>query len=161
MFYDRSTITPHEKRAEELFLAGYNCAQSVFAAFSDLTGISVEDSARLAGAFGGGMCGRRNTCGAVSGMLMALSALKGYSAPEDREGKVKLYADGKALADEFEKIFGTTICIELLKGRKLSPVPSVRTEEYYASRPCASYCAVAANLLDNFLAGNVTDEPAE
>lgn len=152
MYYNKSQITTHEKKAEELFLSGYNCAQSVFAAFSDLTGISVEDSARIASAFGGGMSGKRSVCGTVTGMMLVLGNLKGYSDGDDREGKVALYADGKALLDEFEEIFGTLICRELLVGRKLSPTPAVRTEEYYASRPCASYCAVAANILDNYLA---------
>ena len=152
MYYDKNTVTPHEKKAAELFLSGYNCAQSVFAAFSDLTGVSVSDSARMVSAFGGGMCGKRMTCGSVSGMLTVLSCLTGYSEGEDHEGKVALYRDGKALIDEFESLLGSVICSELLQGMKLSATPSVRTEEYYKARPCVKFCAVAANILDNYLA---------
>ncbi len=151
MYYDINKVTPHEKIAEELFLSGYNCAQSVFAAFSDLTGISKEDSARIASSFGGGMCGLRSTCGAVSGMLMALGTVRGYSDPADQKGKKEQYAVGKALADEFSSLLGSVVCRELLAGMKLSSVPSVRTEEYYKSRPCAKFCAVAAHLLDSYL----------
>ncbi len=151
MYYDKSTVTPHERRAEELFLSGYNCAQSVFASFSDLTGLSVEDSARMASAFGGGMCGRRETCGTVTGMLMVLSQLEGYGDPGDDESKKRLYSTGKALVDEFESLLGTTVCHELLCGFVLSPTPSVRTEEYYKKRPCAAFCATAAHILDRYL----------
>ena len=34
----------HGQRAKELFLAGYNCAQAVFCAFSDVTGYDVPMS---------------------------------------------------------------------------------------------------------------------
>lgn len=151
MYYDKNSASKHEKIAVELFLSGYNCAQATFAAFSDVTGLSVTESARIASAFGGGMCGRRDTCGSVTGMLLALSYVKGYTDADDRDGKVELYAVGKALTDELQELLGSTICRELLVGLKLSPVPSVRTEEYYASRPCARFVAAAANVLDGYL----------
>ena len=151
MYYDKNKISCHEKIAVDLFLKGYNCAQSTFAAFSDMTGLSVSESVRLASAFGGGMCGRRDTCGAVTGMLLALSHLRGYVDADDREGKVEIYAVGKELVDEFEDLLGTVVCRELLAGMKLSPTPSVRTEEYYATRPCAKFVATAANILDGYL----------
>ena len=139
MYYNKEIVTPHEKRAEELFLEGYNCAQAVLAAFSDLTGLSVEESARIASSFGGGMCGMRSTCGSVSGMLMALGIICGYSDPADHDGKTAQYKAGKALADEFAELCGSVVCHELLVGLKLSPNPSLRTEEYYKVRPCARF----------------------
>lgn len=150
-YYDPKVITYHEKLARELFYKGYNCAQSVFVAFSDLTGYGEEEAARLASSFGGGMCGLRTTCGSVTSMLMVLGALRGYSAPGNHAEKVAHYADGKMLADEFSSLFGTIICRELLVGIKTSPVPSERTEEYYKKRPCVRFCAAASNILDNFL----------
>ena len=35
-------------RAEELFRQGYNCSQSVFAAFADAVGMTTEEAAKLA-----------------------------------------------------------------------------------------------------------------
>lgn len=152
MYYDKNKVTPHEKLARELFLSGYNCGQSVFAAFSDMTGIPVERSAALASSFGGGMCGMRSVCGSVTSMLMVLGAVKGYSDPSDHAAKAAHYKGGKTLADEFADLFGTTVCRELLAGFKLSAAPSVRTEEYYKKRPCVKFCAAAANILDNYFA---------
>ena len=37
-------MSDHGKKAKELFLQGYNCAQSVLLAFGDLTGLE-EDTA--------------------------------------------------------------------------------------------------------------------
>ena len=151
MYYNKEKITPHEKKACELFLSGYNCAQAVFAAFSDLTGISEKDSARMISAFGGGMSGQRRTCGTVSAMLMVAGCLTGYSEASDYDGKVELYKNGKALAEEFESLLSSQICSELLRGMKLSSTPAVRDVEYYKARPCVKFCAVAANILDNWL----------
>ena len=64
-------------QAAQYFLDGYNCAQAVFAAFSDMTGLTPEYSARMASAFGGGMGRMREVCGAVSGMLMVTGILYG------------------------------------------------------------------------------------
>lgn len=151
MYYNEKSITKHEKIAEKLFCEGYNCAQSVLAAFSDVTGLSVSESARTASAFGGGMCGQRLTCGSVSGMLMALSLIEGYDNPSEYDGKARLYKTGRALVAEFEEVLGSQICSELLKGLKLSKTPSPRTDEYYKVRPCVRFCRVAANILDGYL----------
>ena len=45
----------HGQQAEKLFYRGCNCAQSVFVAFCDLTGLPEEQAMRLASAFGGGL----------------------------------------------------------------------------------------------------------
>ena len=45
----------HEEKAHELFKQGYNCAQSVFAAFCDVTGIDFETAIKLTSGFGAGM----------------------------------------------------------------------------------------------------------
>ena len=68
----------HEEKAHELFKQGYNCAQSVFAAFCDVTGIDFETAIKLTSGFGAGMGGMRDTCGAVTGMFMVADMLYGH-----------------------------------------------------------------------------------
>ena len=70
------------QRAKALFLEGYNCAQAVAGAFAPEMGLSVDAAARLASGFGGGMGRMREVCGAVSGMTLAASALRGYNDPK-------------------------------------------------------------------------------
>ena len=40
-------------RATELFKSGYNCSQSVVAAFADMYGFTEEQALRMAASFGG------------------------------------------------------------------------------------------------------------
>ena len=77
----------HAKEAERLFMEGYNCAQAVFCAFRDQTGLGLEAAARLASSFGGGIGRLREVCGAVSGALLALGMLRGYDDPQDAAAK--------------------------------------------------------------------------
>ena len=77
----------HAEKAQELFLQGYNCSQSVFLAFEDLTGLDQSTGARLSSSFGGGMGRLREVCGAVSGAFMVLGLLHGYDDPEDADAE--------------------------------------------------------------------------
>lgn len=140
-------------RAEELFRQGYNCSQSVFAAFADVVGMSVEEAAKLASPFGAGFGKLREVCGAVSGMTMVAGKLCGYDDPADAEGKKALYRLIQNMCAEFEAQKGTIICRELLgleKGEDIGE-PSVRTEEYYRSRPCIGACRTAAEIAEKYL----------
>ena len=120
----------HGERAAELFLSGYNCAQSVAVAFCDVTGMDEKTAARMASAFGGGMGRMREVCGAVSGMLMVLSVLYGYDTPGDDVSKKELYTRVQALAGRFREEVGSIICREILKNPPSDPNPSPRTEDY-------------------------------
>lgn len=140
-------------RAEELFRKGYNCSQSVFAAFADVLGMSVEEAAKIASPFGAGFGKLREVCGAVSGMTLAAGYLKGYDDPADYERKKELYKLIQKMCAEFEESMGTIICRELLglqKGEDAAE-PSVRTEEYYQSRPCIGACRTAAEIAEKHL----------
>ena len=143
----------HSIKAGELFLGGCNCAQAVFLAFSDVTGIDRKVAARLSSPFGGGMGRMREVCGAVSGMLMVLGVLYGYDETvEDDSQKKQLYKDVQALAAQFREGCGSIICREILKNPPSDPNPTPRTAEFYAKRPCARMVMTAAKLLDEFIA---------
>lgn len=140
-------------RAEALFRQGYNCSQSVFAAFADTVGMSTEEAAAVASPFGAGFGKLREVCGAVSGMTLLAGYLKGYSDPSDYESKKELYKLIQTMCTEFEAEQGTIICRDLLgirKGEDLAE-PSVRTEEYYRSRPCVGACRTAAAIAEKYL----------
>ena len=62
-----------EKRIEkavEYFKSGYNCSQSVFAAFADLYGMDTETALKISASFGGGIGRMREVCGCFSGIAM-------------------------------------------------------------------------------------------
>ena len=95
---------------------GYNCCQSVVAAFSDLTGLDEQTSMNIGGGFGGG-AGTGELCGAVTGAIMTLSLLE-PSDPADPVGsKKKAVALSKELQKRFSEKFGALRCHDLLKNK--------------------------------------------
>ncbi len=149
-------VENHAEKACRLFMEGRNCAQAVFAAFSDITGIDEELSLRLSSSFGGGMGRMREVCGAVSGMFMVAGVLYGYSSADDDAEKAEHYRRIQLLAEKFKEKYNTINCGELLKNLKVNtnPVPEKRTEEYYKARPCIRFVEAAAELLDEYIECN-------
>jgi len=141
-------------KAAQLFLDGYNCAQAVAAAFSDVTGLTPEFSARMASSFGGGMGRMREVCGAVSGMLLVTGLLYGYDTPGNDAVKKELYARVQEMAGQFREASGSIICREILKNPASDPNPTPRTETFYQSRPCARMVFTAARILEEMLVSN-------
>ena len=139
----------HAQKARELFLSGCSCSQAVFAAFADDFGMDQDTTLRLASSFGGGMGGMRETCGAVSGMLMVAGLKWGYSEVSNLAIKTAHYARVRKLIDSFKAEHTTIVCRELLSALgELKKDPSARTAEYYKVRPCVMFVETAARLLD-------------
>ena len=86
-------------------------------------------------------------------MTLAAGYLKGYDDPSDYESKKQLYALIQKMCAEFKELEGTLICRELLglKEGEDAAEPSVRTEEYYRSRPCIGACRAAAGIAEKYL----------
>ena len=58
------------KKSGDLFLEGYNCAQSVFCAYCEDYGIPFEQGLKMSSSLGGGMGRLREVCGAVSAIFL-------------------------------------------------------------------------------------------
>ena len=148
-------MTDHAQLARELFLQGYNCAQAVACAFSDVLGYDMDTLARMASSFGGGLGRLRETCGAVSAAALVLGIVKGYDDPADHEAKKRHYALVRAFADRFKQKDASIQCRELLTLAGLMPAsggePEPRSEEFYRKRPCPRLVYDAAQILDEML----------
>lgn len=143
----------HKEKARELFLEGYNCAQAVFTAFCDVTGMDEQTAIKLSSSFGAGMGKMREVCGACSGMFMVAGLLYGYEKLDDK-AKTEHYALIQKMGKEFkERNGGTFICRELLKNlaTNTNPVPEKRTEDYYKKRPCLKFVEDAAEIMDKYI----------
>ena len=152
-------MVDHAERAKALFFEGYNCAQAVFCAFTDVTGLDLEASARLSSSFGGGLGRLREVCGVVSAAAMVLGMAKGYSVPGDPDAKAAHYALVRAFAQRFRAAEESIICRELLEKANVDPqaippggVPEARTPEFYKRRPCPGLVWRAARITDEMLA---------
>lgn len=140
--------------AAELFMRGYNCAQTVAVAFSDVAGLTADQAARMASSFGGGMGRMREVCGAVSGMLLVAGLLYGYETPGDDVSKKEHYTRVQYLAGIFREQVGSIVCREILKNPPSDPNPTPRTAEFYKKRPCVRMVVLAAQILDEYIRDN-------
>lgn len=101
-------------QAVTTFAQGFNCAQSILAAYGEPLGMPRETALRVAAAFGGGIGGLGDTCGAVTGALMVLGLALAKIDPQDSTAKQKNYQLTRQFIDEFKKRNRCTLCRELL-----------------------------------------------
>jgi C_GCAxxG_C_C family probable redox protein len=144
--------TPSEL-AVSYFREGYNCSQSVFLAFCEEYGMDFDTALKISSSFGAGMGRLREVCGAVTGMFMVAGIIYGYTDPKDQVAKSQHYERIQLLAKEFEERNHSIICRDLLGlgAGKDSPVPELRTAEYYKKRPCVELVGMAAEIMDNYI----------
>lgn len=137
------------EKAVALFKEGYNCSQSVVAAFADQYGFTREQALKMSASFGGGIGRMRETCGAACGLFLLAGLETGAVEGADREGKARNYAVVQELAEEFKRRNGALKCADLLGLSKKEPIvstPEARTNQYYAKRPCVKMVEEAARI---------------
>ena len=140
------------------FLKGYNCSQSVVAAFAPQLGLTEELALRLSSGFGAGIGRMREVCGAFCGVVTVISLI--YADPSDPQDKSRIYALVQEAAEMYRQRNGggTIICRELLAkaGAAVSggTRAEARTTEYYQKRPCPELCRICADLCVDFLAAH-------
>ena len=143
----------HSDKAEALFRQGYNCAQATAAAFAEDFGLEQSFVLKSTAGFGAGIGGLRETCGAVGAMAYLAGLHIGPYAAGDISTKTELYELIKKMVREFTELHGTICCRELLEKAScaFNPDRSVRTAEYYATRPCARIVGSAAEIISRTL----------
>ena len=103
----------HVNKALDLFESKFNCAQAVFASFSQELGLDEKQALKIGGCFGSGMR-KGEVCGACTGALMVLGLKYGQSEVGDRESKLKSDDLCIRFLEKFESLNGSYICNELL-----------------------------------------------
>lgn len=139
------------------FLQGYNCSQSVVAAFAPQLGLTEEMALRLSAGFGAGIGRMREVCGAFCGVVTVLSMV--YADPTDPKDKSRIYALVQEAAEQYRsRNGGSIICRELLAKAGAAPAGGTaaeeRTADYYKKRPCPELCRLCADLCAEFIAAH-------
>ena len=145
------------QKARDNFLKGYNCAQAVLVAYADVLGMTEEQAAKFSSPFGAGFGRMREVCGTVSAMTMLLGFWEGNANPDDQEGKTRIYTRERELTQLFLNEQKSIVCREILgleKGQEEPPAPSVRTLEYYESRPCLGCVETAVRIIEREILKN-------
>lgn len=127
--------------AGDCFRAGYNCAESIFLAFRDWSGIDApQEMVRAFTGLGGGLGHAGCMCGALTGSAMVLGLLKGRVSENDSRDEA--YSLTREFHDRFESNFGYTCC------RSLNPHPFDSKEHL---KNCIKITGNTARLLAEFL----------
>ena len=140
------------------FLKGYNCSQSVVAAFAPQLGLTEETALRLSAGFGAGIGRMREVCGAFCGVVTVLSMV--YADPADPKDKSRMYALVQQAAEQYRARNGggSIIGRELLAKAGAAPAGGTaaedRTADYYKKRPCPELCRLCADLCTEFIAAH-------
>ena len=87
-------------QAKNYFRQGMNCTECVMQSFLDIHGSDLPPEViALATVFGGGMGHTKNTCGAIPGGVMALSAVVGRKHPLAKESMAERIAELNEIYD--------------------------------------------------------------
>lgn len=143
-------------KAVSLFKEGFNCSQSVVAAYADLYGFTPEQALRMSASFGGGIGRMRETCGAACGLFILAGLHHSAIEGADRRTKQENYELVQRLAAEFRRRNGALRCADLLgpaEAQTVSATPAPRTPAYYAKRPCSQLVEEAARIWCEYLEG--------
>lgn len=140
-------------KAVATFEEGYNCCQSVFSTYADLFGMDRETALKLSCSMGAGVGRMREVCGTVSAMALLAGLKTGNTDPQNQAAKTANYELVRRLADAFKEEQGAIVCREILgiRGREKSAAPSIRTKEYYRTRPCSRTVACASRIIEALL----------
>ncbi len=114
------SYSPPVETAANLSSQGYNCAQAVLCAHQQMLQIPLNTLKAIACGFGGGMR-RGNTCGVVTGALMALGLFSQQIANNEEEGKNLCSYFVNSYLTAFEKDQGHLYCKDLLGYDVLNP----------------------------------------
>lgn len=119
---NRTIVEQVQEDAKNCFKNGLNCSECVMTAMMQHYDMGLpKETVKLATAFGGGMGHTRNTCGAITGAVMALSGIVGRENPMAKETMTErvqelqqdIYPIVGKMVREIEEEYGTLICSEL------------------------------------------------
>jgi len=102
------------EQAVDNFKNGFNCTQAVLDTYCEQFGIESETANKIASAFGRGMAGLGQTCGAVTAAFMLIGLKYGTADVNDRVSRKKTNELVKDLAKRFEARNGSINCKELI-----------------------------------------------
>lgn len=127
------TLDERKQIAHDLRKQGYNCAQCVLLAFSDIHKLDTQHATQISIALGGGIGGQGNVCGVVNAMAIT----SGFLTSGKADDKKLAYSTTKFLSQKFIENNGSIIC------RELKSIPQ--------HRPCDLLIENGIEILHNYI----------
>ncbi len=134
------------------FREGFNCSQAILSTYGGEFGLERETALKAAAAFGGGMGGLGEVCGAVTGALVVIGLRYGHKEAKDRETKAKTYARARDFAGRFRSRHGALCCRELLGCDLTTPEGMAKARQQgLFTELCPRLVRTAAEILEDAL----------
>lgn len=143
-------MTNRKAISTEMFLKGYNCAQSVLYAFRDEIGLTEDMALKIACGLGAGMARKEEVCGAVTGGILVLGMRHGRGMSDEKINTELTYQKTRLLMGLFGARHGSWICRELLDGCDLTTEAGLRRfkEEDMLNRICKGCVESVVEILE-------------
>jgi C_GCAxxG_C_C family probable redox protein len=93
---------------------GFNCAQSILSTYANSFGMDKDTAFRITTPFGGGIAGRGDICGAVTGAIMVIGLRHGRIRIDDQASRDSAYALVHEFIQRFKQRNGSILCRDLL-----------------------------------------------
>ena len=138
--------------AINFFQNGYNCAQSVLAAYAADYDLEKEKALQAAVGFGAGMGRHQDVCGAISGAIIVLGLASSFKEEDGRPKINEVYAKVHSFLGEFAAQKGTIKCRDLLEGCDLNSEEGQKIfKERSLKENCRACVRLCCDMLDKYL----------
>ncbi len=104
-----------EEKAEKYMLKYGTCSQSSFCSLNEQFNLRGDDIASALKPFAGGIAGKGETCGAVTGSVLALGLFFERSRQKENEKNISSMNYAGLFFDGFKKEFGSTRCSQVVE----------------------------------------------
>lgn len=152
-------LLPREKLMDRVAWAAYynhrvygGCSRSVMKALQDHLHLENGRALKASTALAAGVARTGETCGAVTGSVMAIGLVLGSEELEDRQAYADTIEASNELCTRVKKELRSTICSEILEnlfGRSFNFMKDEDVEEWYREgglEKCSMVSAVAARI---------------
>ena len=130
----------------------FTCSQAVLSVFANDLGLDNETAFKIASTFGGGIGKSGETCGAITGAIMAIGLKYGYSTPPDDLTKNELNQKVQFFLEEFKEKHSYTKCKELLGYDVSIPEENdIIKEKGISNQRCPIFISDAVEILEDIL----------
>lgn len=101
-----------DQRASQVMQQSHNCAQSTFYVLSEQFGLGGDEVLKALTPLPG-MAERGETCGAITGALMAMGMIYGRDRLDDWEKYRKALVPTNKFCGQFQEALGSTLCCQI------------------------------------------------
>lgn len=116
-------IEERVNQAVHNFESGYNCAQSVFLAYSDVFELDLELAKKMSVSFGGGVGRMREVCGTVNAMAMLAGFKYPVFDPLDQEARARNYGMVQKMAVYSRRNMGRSFAVAFFLRKRHRRIP--------------------------------------